>query len=66
MDSTPWIPDSRNWIPAFVSGILDSLGCIPDSKKKRIPGFKDSEIQNPSSRGAIFWVMSHNVELCVP
>ena len=45
MDSTPWIPDSSSWIPhpcqwdldsgfwvPIVSGILDSLSCIPDSK----------------------------------
>ena len=68
--------DSRYWIPAFVSGslilnpivigILDSLGCIPDSKA-RIPefaskNFPDSEIQIPSSHGAIFWEVSHTVE----
>ena len=58
LDSTPRIPGSRNWIPDFlsvklgfwiaiVSGILDSLRCIPDSKaqdstsstSKKIPGF---------------------------
>ena len=71
VDSTPWIPDSRYPIPAFVSGswilipivsgIQESLGCIP-APKPWIPDFTDSEIQIPSSHGAIFWVMSHNVE----
>ena len=40
LDYTPWIPDSRYWIPVFVngtfwilivSGIVDTLRCIPDS-----------------------------------
>ena len=40
LDYTPWIPDSRYWIPVFVSGtfwilivsgIADTLRCIPDS-----------------------------------
>ena len=67
VDSTPSITDPRYWIPAFVSGswvlnpvvsgILDSLGCIPDSKAldSRIyeQNFPDSEIQIPL-QGAIF------------
>ena len=42
LDSTPWLPDSRNWTPFFavelglwfpmVSGILDSLSCVPNLK----------------------------------
>ena len=42
LDSTPWIPNSRYWIPdslsvelgfriPIVSGIPDSISCIPDS-----------------------------------
>ena len=40
LDSTPWVPNSRYWIPFFlvelglwfpmVSGILDSLSCVPN------------------------------------
>ena len=43
LDSTPWIPDSWYWVSDFliaesgfripiVSGIPESLSCIPDSK----------------------------------
>ena len=42
LDSTPWVPDSRYWTPFFavelglwfpmVSGILDSLSCVPNPK----------------------------------
>ena len=42
LDSTPWVPNSRYWIPFFlvelglwfpmVSGILDSLSCVPNPK----------------------------------
>ena len=51
LDSTPWIPDSRYWIPyslsvelgfriPMVSGIPDSLSCFLDSK------VQDSGFQN--------------------
>ena len=55
VDSTPWIPDSRYSIPAFVSGswilipivrgIQGSLGCIPDSKAldSRFYGFRNPD-----------------------
>ena len=61
VDSTPSITDPRYWIPAFVggswilnpivSGILDSLGCIPDSKAldSRIYEQKLSGFRNPDS-----------------
>ena len=61
VDSTPSITDPRYWIPAFVSGswilnpvvsgILDSLGCIPDSKTldSRIYEQKLSGFRNPDS-----------------
>ena len=43
LDYTPWIPDSRYWIPTsvsrtfwiqIVSGIADTLSCFPDSTTK--------------------------------
>ena len=48
LDSTPWIPDSKSWINHFlsvehefwipiISGIPDSLSCIPDSKGQDLP-----------------------------
>ena len=60
VDSTEWIPDSRysfpvfvsrTWIPiSIVSGIPDSLSCIPDSKvqhfgfhKQNFPGFRSRQ-----------------------
>ena len=61
MDFTASITDSRDWIPAFVSGswilipivsrIPDSLGCIPDSKAldSRIYEQKLSGFRNPDS-----------------
>ena len=54
LDYTPWIPDSRYWIPVFVSGtfwilivsgIADTLRCIPDSR------FQDSGSDNKISSG---------------
>ena len=66
LDSTPWIPDSRNWIPLFVnktwildsgivSGFLDSLCCIPNSTSKIFPDsgvYKQNfpRLQIPDSR----------------
>ena len=46
LDYTPWIPDSRYWIPAFDSGtwIPDSNPRITDSTSKNFP---DSTIQIP-------------------
>ena len=49
-DSTPWIPDPSYWIPNSlkvglgfqipgVSGIRDSLTCIPDSTGKNFPDY---------------------------
>ena len=51
LDCTPWIPDSRYWIPLSVSetwilgsgivtGILDSLCCIPNSTSKIFPDYR--------------------------
>ena len=54
LDYTPWIPDSRYWIPVFVSGtfwilivsgIADTLRCIPDSTSQ------DSGSDNKISSG---------------
>ena len=54
LDYTPWISDSRYWIPVFVSGTLwilivsgisDTLRCIPDSTSQ------DSGSDNKISSG---------------
>ena len=54
LDYTPWIPDFRYWIPVFVngtfwilivSGIADTLRCIPDSTSQ------DSGSDNKISSG---------------
>ena len=66
LDSTPWIPDSRYWIPnslsvelgyriPIVSGIPDSFSCIPDSKTQdsnsTTKNFPDSRIRIPYFHG---------------
>ena len=67
LDSTQWIPDSRSlsvglglWIP-FVSGIPDSLSCIPDSKAQDSTGFP--RFWNPDSLTCGKWVMSRHPNL---
>ena len=55
LDSTPWIPDSRYWIPVFVSGtrILDSLSCIPDCKTQNPEFHKQKFFHIPDSTSKI-------------
>ena len=54
LDYTPWIPDSRYWIPTsvsrtfwiqIVSGIADTLSCFPDSNTN-FPRILDSTSKN--------------------
>ena len=62
LDSTPWIPDSRYWLPdslsvelgyriPIVSGIPDSFSCIPDStaQDSKFHPQKFPRFQNPDS-----------------
>ena len=70
LDSTLSIPDSRYWIPDFcqwkfgflipiVNGIPDSLNCIPDFPKPKIPDSTSKNSRNPESRfpyiGRVTW-----------
>ena len=66
LDCTLWIPDSMHWTLVFVSGIPDSLSCIPDCKaqdsgfhKQKFPRF-----QNPDSLTWSRVQMVDSVECC--
>ena len=67
LDFTPWIPDSRYCIPNYlsvelgfwipiVSGIPDSLSCIPDSKAQDSE-FHNQKFPNSTIRIPLCWAI---------